>query len=275
MTILLFNLKNTEVQFLQDLKIRKAIYRSLNRQWMIDNLLQGQAIIADGPVFPGTWAYYEKITSVGFDPEIAKRDLKENDWVLAGETDTVRSKKDVFLKFNLTVPDTEKHKNLAGAIQKDLAAVGIQVNIEVLPYDTILNDRLNPRTYQAALVDFNFSRSPDPDPYPFWDQVQATGGQNYSQWDNRVASEMVEQARITTNIDERIRMYRNFQLIFEDEIPSLPLFYPVFTWGADSSIGGIRMGPLYDSSDRFNNIEDWYLSINPVVKNTPTPAPAK
>ena len=86
---------------------------------------------------------------------------------------------------------------------------------------------------------------------------------------------MVEQARITTDIDERTRLYRNFQLIFEDEIPSLPLFYPVFTWGADNTIGGIRMGPLYDTSDRFNNIQDWYLAIKPVVKNTATPTPAK
>ncbi|NMB57855.1 MAG: hypothetical protein GYA12_01695, partial [Chloroflexi bacterium] len=137
----------------------------------------------------------------------------------------------------------------------------------------ILNDRLNPRTYQAALVDFNFSRSPDPDPYPFWDQVQSTGGQNYSQWNHRVASEMLEQARITTDFDERTRLYRNFQMIFEDELPSLPLFYPMFTWGADNAIGGIRMGPLYDTSDRFNNIQDWYLVLKPVIKNTPTPAP--
>jgi peptide/nickel transport system substrate-binding protein len=275
MTILLLNLKNSEVPFFQEADMRRAILRSLNRQWMIDNLLQGQAIIADGPVFPGTWAFYDKISSIAYDPEVAKRDLKEDGWVLAGETDTVRSKKDVFLKFTLTVPDTEKHKNLAGAIQRDLAAVGIQVNIEVLPYDSLLNDRLNPRTYQAALVDFNFTRSPDPDPYPFWDQVQATGGQNYSQWNQRVASEMMEQARISTDIDERTRLYRNFQLIFEDELPALPLFYPVFTWGADNSISGIRMGPLYDTSDRFSNIQDWYLALKPVVKNTPTAAPAK
>ncbi len=52
LSILLLNLKNAEVPFLQEVKIRKAIMRSLNRQWMIDNLLQGQAIIADGPIFP-------------------------------------------------------------------------------------------------------------------------------------------------------------------------------------------------------------------------------
>ncbi|GAP20124.1 ABC transporter substrate-binding protein [Leptolinea tardivitalis] len=272
LTILLLNLKNTEVPFFQEKVVRKAIMQSLNRQWMIDNLLQGQAIIADGPIFPGTWAFYDGIKPVAFEPEIATRNLKEAGWVLAGETDTVRSKKDVFLKFKLSVPDIDRYKNLAGAIQRDLAAVGIQVDLEVMPFESLMSDRLNTRSYQAALVDLSMSKSPDPDPYPFWDQSQSTGGQNYSQWDQRVASEMVEQARITTDIDERMRLYRNFQLIFEDEIPAIPMFYPVYTWGADNTIRGVRMGPLYDSSDRFNNVTDWYLSLNPItVQVTPTP----
>ncbi len=60
-------------------------------------------------------------------------------------------------------------------------------------------DFLASRTYQAALVDLNLSRTPDPDPYPFWHQAEATGGQNYSQWDNRAASEYLEQARVTAD----------------------------------------------------------------------------
>lgn len=271
MAILLLNLKNPEVPFFQEAIIRKSIMRSLNRQWMIDNLLQGQAIIADGPIFPGTWAYYDNIQTIPYDPDIARRDLKEEGWILAGETDTVRSNKEAFLKFKLTIPDNERYRNLAGAIQRDLSAVGFQVELEVLPYESILNDRLNPRTYQAALVDINFAKTPDPDPYPFWDQVQSTGGQNYSQWNNRVASEMLEQARITTGINERTRLYRNFQMIFEDELPAIPLFYPVYTWGADNTIRGIRMGPLFDTADRFNTVLDWYLAVNPVVQQTESP----
>lgn len=265
MTILLMNLKNPEVKFFEEIKIRKSIQRSINRQWMIDNLLQGQAIPADSPIFPGTWAFYDGIKATIFDPEIARRDLKDLGWVLAGETDTVRSKNEIFLKFTLTVPETEKHQNLAGAIQRDLATIGIQVDLEILPYETIINERLDTRTYQAALVDLNLSKSPDPDPYPFWDQVQSTGGQNYSQWDNRIASQMLEQARITTSLDERTRLYRNFQIIFEDETPAIPLFYPVYAWGANNTIRGVRMGPLFDTSDRFVYVTDWYLALQPVV----------
>ena len=103
------------------------------------------------------------------------------------------------------------------------------------------------------------SRSPDPDPYPFWHQTQATGGQNYSKWDDRQASEYLEQARILVNPEERTRLYRNFQVRFAGELPALPLFYPMYTYGVDSAVKGVRIGPLFDTPDRFSKVTDWFL----------------
>ena len=122
------------------------------------------------------------------------------------------------------------------------------------------------------MVDLNLARTPDPDPYPFWDQAQATGGQNYSQWDNRVASEYLEQARITIDMAERTNFYRNFQVIFDDAMPALPLFYPVYTYAVDKQVQGVRMGPLIDRSDRMATIQDWFLAIKrptPGITQTP------
>ncbi len=148
---------------------------------------------------------------------------------------------------------------MAEQIQSDWAAMGVKVNLEAVPYDQLVLDRLTNRTFQAALVDLNLARTPDPDPYPFWDSVQATGGQNYSQWDDRMASEYLENARVTIDIAERARLYRNFQVLFARELPALPLFYPVFNYGVNEEIQGVRMGPLFDTSDRFLTIQDWYL----------------
>jgi peptide/nickel transport system substrate-binding protein len=130
-------------------------------------------------------------------------------------------------------------------------------------------ERLANREYQAALVDLNLAQYPDPDPYPFWDSIQATGGQNYSQWDDKIASEYLEEARITVDVGERARLYRNFQVIFTDELPSLPLYYPVYNYGVDRQIQGVRMGPLLDTSDRFATILQWFL-----VARVPTPTPS-
>jgi peptide/nickel transport system substrate-binding protein len=102
---------------------------------------------------------------------------------------------------------------------------------------------------------------PDPDPYPFWHQTQATGGQNYSIWNDRQVSEYLEQARIILDIVERQRLYKNFQVRFFDQIPALPLYYPVYTYGVSSDVKGVRIGPIFEPADRLDTISDWYFFV--------------
>ncbi|HPA34247.1 MAG TPA: peptide ABC transporter substrate-binding protein [Anaerolineaceae bacterium] len=259
MTLVLFNLQDDSVPFLQESVVRRALLMGINRQYMIDKVFQGQGILADGPIFPGTWAYNESQERVPYDPAWAIDLLRAEDYNLTGVEGTVRVKDDVSMEFAMIYPDTSQHKAMAEQIQSDWAAMGVKVNLEAVPYDQLVLDRLTNRTFQAALVDINLARTPDPDPYPFWDSVQATGGQNYSQWDDRMASEYLENARVTIDIAERARLYRNFQVLFARELPALPLFYPVFNYGVNEEIQGVRMGPLFDTSDRFLTIQDWYL----------------
>ncbi|MBU4224320.1 MAG: hypothetical protein KKC71_00665 [Chloroflexi bacterium] len=64
MSIILFNLKNTEVAFFQEKNVRRALMLGLNRQWMVDTYLHSQAIVADSPILPGTWAYYAGVPHI-------------------------------------------------------------------------------------------------------------------------------------------------------------------------------------------------------------------
>jgi len=258
--MVLFNLKDPKVAFLQDASVRRALLVGLNRQWYIDHEMQGQAIVADGPILPGTWAYYDGLERAPYDPEAAKNILKESGYTLPAEGDMVLQKDGSPLAFILSFPNDAHHQVLATFIQQNWSLLGVQVTLEPLPYEQLVNERLEERTFQAALVDLNLSRSPDPDPYPFWDQAQATGGQNYSQWDHKIASDTVEQARVTTDLAERQRLYRNFQVIFSQELPALPLYYPVYTYALSPKVQGVQMGPLFDSSDRFTTFGEWFLS---------------
>lgn len=269
MSMVLFNLNNPEVPFFQESDVRRALLLGLNRQHMISTLLHGQAIVADGPIFPGSWAYYSGIEHIEYDPDQAVTLLKSNGYVIPAEGGTVRAKDGQSLTFTLLHPDDELHTQLAQVIQASWAQIGVQVNLQPVPYDRMVFDHLGPRTYQAALVDLNLARTPDPDPYPFWHQAEATGGQNYSQWDNRTASEYLEQARVNTDFGVRARLYRNFQVVFAKELPALPLYYPVYSFGVDSQVLGVQVGPLYDISDRFSNITDWYLVTRRSLETTP------
>jgi len=273
--LIYLNLNNSSVPFFQDVAIRRALLMGINRQWIIDRILGGQSILAHGPIFPGVWAYYENIEQVAYDADKALAMLKEDGYTIPAEGGNVRAKEGVALSFEMVYPDTAKHKAIAEAIQKDWLQLGVQVNLKPLPYQDLISQYLEPRNYQAALVDINLARTPDPDPYPFWDQAQINDGQNYAQWDDRQASEFLERARITINIDERAKNYRNFQVRFTTEMPALPLFYPVYSYAVDNQVQNVRVGFFFDPSDRFSIILEWYLrSKRPVgaeIQPTVTP----
>lgn len=260
LSLILFNLKNQEASFLQEAEVRRALLSGLNRQSIVDKILGGQAVVADGPILPDTWAYYNNLQRVEYDPEGARALLKEAGYVLAAEGDVVRKKEEVALRLQLVYPDDEQHQAIAEQVRDNWALLGVEVTLEPLPYEILLKERLEQRDYQAALVDLNLSRSPDPDPYPFWDQGQAAGGQNYTQWDSRIASEYLEQARVTVNQQERAKFYRNFQILFMQDLPALPLYYPMYTYAVGREIQGVRVGPLFDTADRFAGIAGWFLA---------------
>lgn len=274
MAMILFNLGNDEVKFLQDVNVRKALYYGIQRQKMIDQVLMGQAIQANGPVLPGIWAAYDGLPVYDYDGALARQLLRDAGFEIPAEGE-VLMKEDRLLAFTLLYPDDEEHRMAAEMLQAFWKDLNVQVLIEGVTYDQLINERLANRDYQAALVDLNLSHSPDPDPYPFWDTAMAENGQNYTQWDNRIASEYLEQARITVDLQERERLYRNFQILFMQELPALPLYYPVYNYAVDQQVKGIRMGPLFDASDRFSTVGDWYLETErrtqPTLTTTATP----
>ncbi len=275
MTMILLNLDNPEVKFFQDVNVRKALMQGINRQGIIDTLKGSQAILADGPIFPGSWAYYDGIEHYSYNPNQAISLLREAGFTIPAAGGEIRTSEDgTTLSIELLYPDDKEHATLVNSIRQNWAAIGIQVNVQALPYDQLVSEHLDTRNYQAALVDLNLSHSPDPDPYPFWHQTQVSSGQNYSNWDDRQASEYIEQARITTDLAERARLYNNFQVRWSQELPALPLFYPVYTYAVSGDIQGVSIGPILEPADRFNHVTNWYLvTSRSTGEETATPTP--
>jgi peptide/nickel transport system substrate-binding protein len=274
-SFVLLNLNNTEVPFFQEAKVRRALMLAINRPYIINSFLQGQAIVADGAILPNSWAYYDGTEHFQYDPETSVSLLKGEGYVLPAGGGDVREKEGTKLSFTMLHPDDATHTKIAETIRDEWATIGVQVQLQAVPYDKLVLDSLASRAYQAALVDLNLSRTPDPDPYPFWHQAEAAGGQNYAQWDNRAASEYLEQARVTADYTLRAKLYRNFQVVFAKELPALPLFVPVYTYGVDSQVKGVQVGALYEPSDRLATFTNWYLLTRRALEqtNVPTKAP--
>lgn len=270
LTMVYLNLDNPQVDFLQTPDFRIALMASINGDRIIANIYNGQAIPAQGPIMPGIWAHYSDLETVAYDPNRAKN-LFESTGVTFDEAESVFvSETGLPIQLSLLYPETDVHQAIAEQIEADWEVLGIDVTLVSKPYEEVLSD-LAARNYQTCLVDINLTSSPDPDPYPFWGQAQIKSGQNYAEWDNRSASELLEQARMTVDLAERGRLYRNFQVLFMRELPSLPLFYPVYTYAVTEDIKGINFGPIFDPSDRFKNVHNWYILQSLETQSTVTP----
>jgi peptide/nickel transport system substrate-binding protein len=277
-SLVFLNLQNPERTFFADKKVRQALLFSVNRQWIIDHVLGGQGILAAGPILPSSWAFAPGLEPTPFDADRAAALLDDAGWVLPtgampGTPEYVRRKDETPLAFELLYLDDLIHAQVAEGLQSYWAAVGIQVTLTPVTPQAMMEEHLLPRTFEAALTDLNLSRYPDPDPYPFWHDSQAESGQNYSGFNDRNISIWLEQARITPSIARRTDLYRSVQHRFQDQVPALLLYHPVYSYGIDAEVQGVTVGPLLDPSDRFGSILSWYLlarrSLSEGVTATP------
>lgn len=268
LSMVFFNLDNRNVEFLQSTGVRQALMTGLNRERIVSRILGGQGIIANSPILYGNWAYTSEVAIPEFNQEKAIEILVKEGYVLASEQERVRTKEITSvdgnserkaLSFTLVYPDDDLHRRVAEQIQQDWGRINVLLNLEAVSYDDLINHVLPDREYEAALVDLNLSKYPDPDPYPFWDQTQISSGQNYTQWNNKTVSQYLETARVETDRAERARLYKNFQILFMEQLPALPLYNSVYNYPVSQKVSGVSIGPIYRPSDRFLNITDWFM----------------
>ena len=203
---------------------------------------------------------------------IGKQKVDSAGWVIPdgaapGTPGYVRRKGDVALSFTLTTPDDPLHSAIAEVARANWASLGVAVTVERVDAATLRANVLapRPRPWQALLVDMNFAGTPDPDPYPLWHETQVESGQNYGGYSDRITSQMLEQARITTDLEARARLYYAFQSRFADQIPALLLYSPVYNYAVDTSVRGVQIGPLIDPSDRLNGLPGWTVAARRVI----------
>ncbi|MFZ3151504.1 MAG: ABC transporter substrate-binding protein [Anaerolineaceae bacterium] len=271
LSMVFLNLNNPAKGFLQESDFRRALMLAINRQEIIDQVMLGQGILAEGTILPGNWAFYADQGQFSYDPDAAKQ-LIAALGIVAGQDGYLFTSDGIEIRIVLLVQNDELQTQIGEYIKQGWESIGVAVDVLPLSYDEVVT-ALDTHNFDAALMDIDLSGTPDPDPYPFWAQSQVEGGQNYSQWDNRSSSEYLEQARVTNDQELRTKLYRNFQVLFHEELPSLPLFYPVYNYAVKETINNVSIGPIYEPSDRLNAINTWYILAGKTeAEQTATPA---
>lgn len=269
---IIFNLRNPDVPFLQDPNVRKALYYGLDRERLINDVINGEGIVSHSLLLPENWAYNPSITKYEYNPDFARQILDEAGWVDT-DGDGVRDKDGQPMEFLLHANNESQQSALIERIAQDWQTLGVRAVASPVPFATLVGDLLTPRRFEAALVGWELTG--DPDPYPLWHSTQIEGGgQNYSGWDNAAADTLLEQGRAIVDLEERRGLYGEFQRIFSEELPALLLYYPVYTYGVNERVYNVQVGSLNHASERFETFRDWYIVTRRVPANqVPTAAP--
>jgi ABC-type transport system substrate-binding protein len=163
------------------------------------------------------------------------------------------------LAFTLLSSDDPALMALAADLAAQWSLLGIQVSTESVS-QAQLRQRLENGQFDAALVELSFAPSADPDPYTFWHQGQYGEGQNYGGVNDRLTSELLENARRDPNGLHRLDYYTAFQQAFVDRSLALLLYYPAYSYAITARLEGIQLGYLSTPADRFRNVQAWTLN---------------
>jgi peptide/nickel transport system substrate-binding protein len=270
---LLFNeRKDSGALALTELPVRQALMNALDRDAIIRDVLKGQAVPANTPFIPGTWAHDTSITGVGRDLERAKQLLQNAGYELttvAPSNVEVWQKNGEPIAFTLLTPESGIYPKVADAVARQWRELGVQVT--VVPVRNIVKNFLANKQFQVALTETLLDG--DPDPFSLWHASQAAAGQNYSGWENTDVSQWLDEARKTVNREQRFEFYRRFQQKFAEELPALMLYYPTYEYVVSSRVRNVQVAPIVYPSDRFRSINDWTINTRRVLANEATPQP--
>ncbi|MEN6480021.1 MAG: ABC transporter substrate-binding protein [Anaerolineales bacterium] len=251
---------NLDRPMFQGAEVRRAMMYALDRQALIDSALDGQGRIIHSPILPNSWAYDPNVFKYTYDPAKARSILDEAGWY-DQNGDGIREQGSYRLEFALVTNDDDPvRKALVEGICTQLRQVGIQANPTFVSWDVLVSEQLRLRRFDAVLIGWQ-NLAADPDPYPYWHSSQATEeGFNFAGYISEDSDRVLEAARLTTDEAERAALYAEFQAYFAEDVPSLLLYQPIYSYAVDSNIQGVQIGVIGEAADRFRNIADWYTS---------------
>jgi peptide/nickel transport system substrate-binding protein len=236
--MILFNMNDP---LLSQKSIRQAFSMAIDRQDIIDKSFPNGGVPSSGPFRPDTWPYNPSAGVQQFYPQQARKTLADLGWKDT-DGDWILDKGKEKLGFTLIYDEGDAVKELAAKrIQWQLLQVGVRVDVEALPQEDFLENRLFPGKFQAALIQFNTAGDPDLNTSTFW-HSNSIGKFNFAAYRNPDVDKMIEEGRNTSGQEKRTAIYQKINDLISDDAPAIYLFYKKRFAAASQRIGGIQSG---------------------------------
>lgn len=185
---------NTQDRDLSDKRLREALSYAIP-----DKFIQGERNY--GPFRPNTWVTKDGLTTKEQDYEHAT--------ILLGERESSSGS----AKFILEIKTLPQYKDIAEIVKQNWEKIGVKSKI--VEVDSL------PTSFQVFLGEFNVPK--DPDQYTIWHSSQENNITNYK---NLRIDKLLEDGRQTSDMNQRKKIYSDFQKYFLDDPAATFLYFP-------------------------------------------------
>ncbi|WBL15954.1 glutathione ABC transporter substrate-binding protein [Sutcliffiella sp. NC1] len=223
---------NMNVEPFDNKLVRQAVSMAINKQDIIDGILEGHGIPAVGPLAPTVVGNYQGLTPLPYDVEEAKTLLEE-----AGYADG----------FTTTLFVREGNKELANIavfIQSQLQQININVDIQSIEWGTLL-EKTGAGEHDLVLLGWTtVTADADNGLYSLFHSANLGPSGNRSFYKNERVDELLDYARSETDQQKRNEAYKEVSEVLVDEVPMVYLQHPDFIYGTN----GVESGLYIDFS---------------------------
>lgn len=208
--------------------VRRAIAHAIDRETIIEHYLAGLARLATSPLIPELWEPDVEFKSYDYDPQTAMRLLDE-----AGYPDPDGPGPLHRFSLEFKVSSYTRSRDLAVVFKLQLAAVGIQLNIRSLEFQTL---RADISAGNFALTNMRWIGIVGPDFGWLFHSTSVPGGRsgdagrkrgsgNRGRYSNPNVDLLIERAEIEMNTDKRWRIAVELQNELSEDLPYIDLWY--------------------------------------------------
>ncbi len=211
-TYLGFNLRKKKFA---DPRVREALSLAINREELVNILFFKHAKVCTGPFLPGTKAFDPNVKAPKQDIKKAKELLREAGY----------DAKHPFT-FEIATSNSSSIRPYAAEIlQYQLQKAGVVVKLRVMEWQAFLNMVVFPHKFDAVLLGWGLS--PTPDPYLFWhSESDKKGGFNLVGYHNKKMDALIEKSQSIIDKEKLGSMWREMFRIITHDNPYLFLYIP-------------------------------------------------
>jgi len=237
----------------QDPRVRQALLSAIDREAIIDAVLEGYGVVATGPIAPLQQALYDAdVDQWPFDPERAKALFAEAGWTPGADGVLVKDGQRMVIdmptgQYGYLVPSTL-------LVQQYWEDVGVEAKVDTMEWNAFISKAVVNRDYDAMLA--WWSTPPTPDQSGYFETAGAVTGNNIPDYRNPELDAIWERGRAATSLEEQVAVYREAQQLIAQELPYLFLWYPDMI-----AVKNTRIGGMYDinSAANFQYSFNWFV----------------